>query len=97
MRLLLVNGVNIAIDEKSIGGVRSRTHAAHEEQDSSGGSHHCDSFLQPQMKSRGLSRRLTHEMTAGSGRKFFLPSSGVFIESAHTLSAAQCNLNPLLI
>jgi hypothetical protein len=31
-------------------------------------------------------------MPVRRGRKFFLPSSGVFIESAHTVSAARATL-----
>src|SRR6267142_6301419 len=40
----------------------------------------------------GLFPSFQAKMPVQLGRKFFLPSSGVFIESAHTVSAARATL-----
>jgi hypothetical protein len=40
----------------------------------------------------GLFPSFQAKMPVRRGRKFFLPSSGVFIESAHTVSAARATL-----
>src|SRR5947208_2197718 len=46
-RLLVVNGVDISVNENSLGGFRAGRDAAHEQQDSSGSSHQPDSSVIP--------------------------------------------------
>src|SRR4029077_17829074 len=80
-RLLVVNGVDIPVNENCLDGFRAGRDAAHEQQDSSDSSHQPDSSVIP---SKNASPARTEI--------FFLPSGGVFIESAHTVSAARATL-----
>src|SRR6266699_1551987 len=73
VRLLFVTGVNVAVNENYLGRFRVGSNSAHQEQDSSDSAHHGALFRHSERKCQ-----------SGSDRKFFLPSSGVFIESAHT-------------
>src|SRR2546430_16586480 len=92
VRLLFVNCVDVSVNENFIGRFRVGGNAAHEKQDSSESAHHGTLFCHSERKCQ--SSRSCRLLRAGSAsdRKFFLPSSGVFIESAHTVSAARATL-----
>jgi hypothetical protein len=80
-RLLVVNGVDISVNENCLDGFRAGRDAAHEQQDSSDSSHQPDSSV-----------ILGKNASPARTEIFFLPSGGVFIESAHTVSAARATL-----
>src|SRR5207248_2105288 len=86
-QLFFVNGVNVAVNEGCVGRFRGGSDAAHEQQNSSDSAHHRTVSVIP---CENASR--VRETPVRLGRKFFLPSSGVFIESAHNVSAARATL-----
>src|SRR6266536_2442085 len=83
-RLLFVNGVNVAVNKNCLRRFRVGGHAAHEEHDSSDSAHHGTLFCHSERKCQSSPSCRLFRAGSGAARKFFLPSSGVFIESAHT-------------
>src|SRR5207244_7479027 len=90
--LLFVNGVDVSVNENSIGRFRVGGNAAHEKQDSNDSAHHGTLFCHSERKRQSSPSCRPLRAGSGSDRNFFLPSGGVFIESAHTVLAARATL-----